>query len=239
MPTDRIATRSWEMITRTRDRSRLAVRGVMAVALAASLSGCSALCGAEEEYAVGLGPNPTLTLTRGAGATPVEVPLQGRVSPYEIGAAQFDPVYRALTDGAGSSGILVSLGGEDPATHEQVTLTLLLPTPLRKGDTYPIGRAFAVPPEPAPSLAWGARAPARSGEAEVALSTMTYTFPPPAYHVQFQAASASGTVRVVDRYRGDGFSLALDVTATGADGRVFRLEGRISAVGERYTPPCT
>ncbi|MDB4950850.1 MAG: hypothetical protein JWM27_3499 [Gemmatimonadetes bacterium] len=209
------------------------------LALAVSSAGCSALCGGAEEQAVSAGTDPALTLDRGAGAPPVQVQLQGRITPSELGRADFDAVFGSLGEGRGASAVAVSLGGEDPATHEQVALTLVLPSPMHEGDTYPITSTLRIAPNPGAAAVWGARTPPAGGGAAVALSTFTYTFPPAAYHVQFQAATATGSARVLDRYRGVGFSLGIDLVGTDDAGRAIHVQGRVTAVTERYTPPCT
>lgn len=202
------------------------------------LPGCSLICGQEEERAVSVGSDSVVVYTRAGADSPTRLRLDGRVTEFEAGRSGFEDLFRVIDDDVDRDGVVLPLQGQDPTTGERVALYLALPTPLRRGTSIPVGGAFPV------ALSSDVREGARPrkladpGRAEVSFRTGTYHFPPAEYRTTYLATTAGGTLRVVDR-GGEYVTLELDVSLADAGGRAARLQGRVTAQAERYTPPCT
>lgn len=205
--------------------------------LIALLPGCSLICDNEEERRISVGTDPELTYTRPGGAAPGTLRLGASLTEFELGRTPFNELFRVIDDGAERDGVVLAVPGDDPSTGERVALYLALPTPLRRGATFAVGGAFAVPLGGEQLPGASPRTLADPDRAEVAFHTGTYHFPPPEYRTTFQASSAEGTVRVADR-GGEFVTLELDLSLSDESGRVARLRGRVTAQAERYTPPC-
>lgn len=212
-------------------------RWTAAIGLAATLGTTGCLCGAEEEHAFTVSAPDSLVVTRDGTTRRIETVV--RVAENQLATSTFQLVFNTLEGTPSSEGIALSLSGHDPVTDELVTLTLALPVSLRRGDEYVVGNTFAIPPgiDLDPRL-FGAYDLRQSNQAEVSFSIAKYLFPPPSFDVRFRATTSAGTVRVTTRQKGR-VELTLNLSFTDATGRPATLTGRVSAVTERYTPPCT
>lgn len=206
-----------------------------AVALATTLAAC---CGAEEEHAVSISPGvDSLTLTRDGVSRKFGTVARATVPPTSPPTFEF--VFNTLEGNTIGDGIALSIGGDDPVTNELVLVSLALPMSLRIGDQYTVGATYTVQPglDNAPGV-FGAYDLQQPNQAEAAFTTSTYTFPPGVYNATFQAATTTGTLRVIERERGR-LGLSLNLTFTDAAGKTVTVTGQMHAFTERFTPPCT
>ncbi|HEX7239273.1 MAG TPA: hypothetical protein VF263_03325 [Longimicrobiaceae bacterium] len=184
-----------------------------------------------------------------AGTTPPPGDSTGRLPPVVGFGAEliednrgddpgsFDDVWNAVAGGASfveGQGVALTFHGIVPGRDRTTArMILVLPTPLRKGARYPVGRTFPVPigprnPDVYRSPYWGRRALRRAGEAEIAMFFGHTRFVAPDPFAQevpeFVAASATGSVEVVED-RGNDLRLRLDLVAADSAGRPLRLGG--------------
>jgi hypothetical protein len=198
----------------------------------------SACCGAEEEHAISISTGQdALTVTRDGVSRKIESAARATVPPTSPPTFQF--VFNTLEGNTVGDGIALSVTGNDPVTDEVVTVALALPMSLREGDQYAVGATYTIEPgvENDPGL-FGAYDLQQPNQAEGSFTVSTYTFPPGRYDATFRAVSTTGTVTVAERERGR-VSLALNLTFTDEAGRTATVTGRMNAVTERFTPPCT
>jgi hypothetical protein len=206
-----------------------------AVSLATTLAAC---CGAEEEHVVSISPGvDSLTLTRDGVARKFGTVARATVPPTSPPTFEF--VFNTLEGNTIGDGIALSVGGDDPVTNELVLVSLALPMSLRIGDQYTVGATYTVQPglDNAPGV-FGAYDLQQPNQAEAAFTTSTYTFPPGVYNATFQAATTTGTVRVIERERGR-IVLSLNLNFTDPAGKTATVTGLMHATTERFTPPCT
>ncbi len=200
----------------------------------------------------------TLAVSTVAGTTPPPGDSTGRLpASLSVGAEMYeqnrgdapetfedtwDAVAGSASFGAGQ-GLALTFEGVVPGRERTTArMILVLPTPLREGARYPVGRAFPVPigphnPDVFRTPYWGRRALRAPGEAELALFFGHTRFVAPDPFAQevpeFVAASATGSVEVLDD-GGNDLRLRLDLVAADSAGRPLRLGGevRVRAVSE-------
>jgi hypothetical protein len=177
------------------------------------------------------------------GAAPTPIRLEGRLMDTLLPAAEFEAAWSAVTrQTAPFEALALSLHGGSDADAAGVAVTaglvLLLPTPLRTGNSFAVGRALQPPGSGMPMYwnTWGGRPLAAAGVAEIALRVFDYHTIGMRVERDFVAVSAAGTITVLDRGR-DWVDVRLDITATSADGSSVRIHGDIALRAERYTPP--
>ncbi|MEO5509517.1 MAG: hypothetical protein ABIS27_02740, partial [Longimicrobiales bacterium] len=166
--------------------------------------GCGSLCGNTEQRTVTLSTDPSLHIERPGDIT--DVSLYGTIT-NTLPLDYFDPIFRAVDDGASNAqGIVISMGGRHPTTDEMIGLTLVLPTPLKANTTLTVESItqvpFGLPSEE--GQGWALETAPSPGHARAAFATANYTFPPPTVTNTFVATEGSGTVRVLQRF-GDGY----------------------------------
>ena len=207
----------------------------LALATTIAITGC---CGAEEQHAVTISTGfDSLIVTRDGVTRKIGSVSRATVPPTSPPTFEF--VFNTLEGNTIGDGIALSTGGNDPVTDELVIVALALPMSLRQGDQYPVGATYTVEPglENAPGV-FGAYDLQQPNQAETSFTVATYTFPPGVYNATFRAVASSGTVSVVERERGR-IVLSLNLTFTDAGGKTATVTGRMQAVTERFTPPCT
>jgi hypothetical protein len=195
-------------------------------------------CNAPEERSISVSTIDSLQITINGRSMALQ--LGAHIGQAEISRTHFDPLFNAIEDrGSANTGLLISVGGPDPATNEQVLLTIAVPADMSRNDVYTIANTFAVEPGFSTTpLTFGVRATQNPNTADVAFGTSTYTFPPPLFTVNYRATSATGTIRVTER--GDGYAIMrLDIDLVDATGRTAFVNGQIQVATGRYTPPCT
>ena len=200
-----------------------------------AITGC---CGNDEQHAVSISTGPDLlTVTRDGVARKIGSVSRATVPPTSPPTFEF--VYNTLEGNTIGDGIALSVGGDDPITGELVIVALALPMSLRLGDQYQVGATYSVEPglENAPGV-FGAYDLNQPNQAEASFTVATYTFPPGVYNATFRAVTSTGTVQVVERERGR-LVLSLNLTFTDAGGKTATVTGRMLAITERFTEPCT
>ena len=197
-------------------------------------TGC--LCNFPDDHAVTFSAgNEGLTLV--ADGVPRRVAVETHVTSNQLSASALDDVVSALEGSRDGEGVALSFSGFDQVTNEYVAFTLALPVSLQQGDEYPAGATFTVDLNAPDPQMWGARDLQTSNKADVAFAIATYTFPPPAYSVNFRAVSSSGTIRVTERERGR-LALSLNLSFADATGKTKSVTGVVRATLETIHPRC-
>jgi hypothetical protein len=200
-----------------------------------AITGC---CGNDEQHAVTISTGQdSLTVTRDGVARKVGSVSRATVPPTSPPTFEF--VFNTLEGNTIGDGIALSVGGDDPVTGELVIVALALPMSLLLGDQYSVGGTYSVEPglPNAPGV-FGAYDLNQPNQAEASFTTATYTFPPGVYTATFRAVTSTGTVQVVERERGR-LVLSLNLNFADAAGKTATVTGRMQAITERFTPPCT
>jgi hypothetical protein len=156
----------------------------------------------------------------------------------------FDALWGSFVEGAAlgsSTGVAVTMEGGVPNVSATVArMVLILPTPLRAGTEYSLGRVLEAPvglhnPDVYSPRYLGQEPLAAAGRAELGFFYGRRDFVPPEPFAvetpQFLATSGSGTVRVLSD-SGRQLRLHLDVVLMDARGRTLRLVGDFDALGD-------
>lgn len=205
------------------------------IATTFAITGC---CGADEQHAVTITTGvDSLTVTRDGVARKISSVTRATVPPTSPPTFEF--VFNTLEGNTIGDGIALSAGGDDPLSEEFVSLSLALPMSLRLGDEYTVGATYAVEPglDNAPGV-FGAYDLQQPNQAETSFAFVSYTFPPGVYNATYRAVTSSGTIRVVERERGR-MAVSVNLTFVDAAGKTATVTGRVLAITERFTPPCT
>lgn len=209
----------------------------LAAFVLATTFGISACCSVDEQHAITVAAPDSLSITRDGVTRKLGSVARATAPPTSPPTFQF--VYNTLEGSTIGDGIALSVTGNDPVTDEVIIVALALPMALRQGDEYTVGATYTVEAglSNAPGV-FGAYDLQQPEQAEAAFTVATYTFPPGVYNATFQATTTTGTVRVVERERGR-LGLSLDLTFTDATGKTATVTGRMAAINETFTPPCT
>jgi hypothetical protein len=201
---------------------------------ALAVSACS--CG-DDQLAVTISGPDLLTVTRGGVTRKVETGAQLTVPPANPSTFAF--VYNTLEGSTSGDGLALTLSGRDPVTDELVILTVAVPVSLRQGDQYRIGETFTIEPTvDGDPRATGPYDLQRSDQAGAAFSVSTYTFPPATFTIGFRAVTSAGTILVAQREKGR-VQLLLSLTFTDASGKTAVVTGKLQAVTQQLSTPCT
>ena len=237
-------------------KHRMAIVGAAVIALTAAC-GTFAPCG--RTSVVDTLGSFTLTPIAGFPATPDSLPpamLEMGTGPlYDVNLRDtrpgvFTDLWSTLTEGStlpAGRGIALTLAGRDPTDQTSLArLVVILPTPLRTGRTYPIGRVFPSPSGSNNPDVYGTRYLGREplsepGTAEIALFYGHNVFengaPIASEIVEFLATSATGSVAVTGD-TGRELRLRFDVVFSDAQGRSFRFAGTTTTTGSTTTNAC-
>lgn len=206
----------------------------LGLATAVLTTGC--LCNFPDDHAVTFSAgNEGLTLV--VDGAPRRVPVETHLTSNQLSSAALDDVVDALEGSRDGEGVALSFSGFDSMTNEFVAFTLALPVSLQQGDEYPVGATFTVDLSVPDPQMWGAHDLQTSNQADVAFAVATYTFPPPAYSVNFRAVSSSGTIRVTERESGR-VALSLNLSFADAAGTTRSVTGVVRANLETIHPRC-
>ena len=209
----------------------------LALALVTTLGTSACHCG-DEQHAVTISTGlDSLTVT-GSGIAK-RVASVGRLTQPPTSSSTLDFVFNTLEGTTGGDGIVLTIGGYEPNTpNDIVILSLAVPASLRSGAQYTVGRTFSIDASiDGDPRSIGAYDLQRSDQAEVAFTDATYSFPPPVFTTNFRAVQATGTVRVVERETGR-VRLSFNLAVTDAAGRTRSVVGSLLASNERFYPPC-
>lgn len=201
----------------------------------------------------------SLTNATGFPATPDSLPPAqlelGTGALYDSNLRQrpgvFSALWSTLTEGAtlpAGQGIALTLEGRDPEDLASIArVVLILPTPLRKGRSYPFGRVFPAPvglenPDVFSTRYLGREPLAATATAEIALFYGKRVFengaPLATEVVEFIATTADGTVTVLSDTDRE-LQLRFDIVVGDGGGRTFRLLGTTTTTGSTSTNSCT
>lgn len=209
------------------------------LALAATLGGCGLGCEDVNRIHAATGAGFGVTAVGAAGTTGAMLYGSADYTQEETGSLpDFDEVFAVLARNSGDARSLqFTLVGYETPPGDRIVLVLSVPTRAQQGDRFRVAGAFT-PPGPWEDE-WTFRRAVAAGETEIGFARTRATIPNPPYNYTavYTATAATGTVEVLGRDRGR-LELRVDVTATDASGRGYRVAGTVNVTAGNEGEAC-
>ena len=216
-------------------RCMISTQRLFAPAWTAAAIAINACCGGEQ-HSIGLSA-PDLLTVQVANNTLLFYSNTNVTSP-PVNPSGLEFVFNTLEGSTGGEGVLITMRGSEATSNQALMLSLAAPVALYNGAVYTVGGAFSNYPNESDANTYGPYDLLNPSQAEVALTVSTYTFPPAHYDVNYQATTASGTIRVTNR-SSEQVELTLDLSFTDATGRTASVVGRVQAVARSAKASCS